>query len=157
MPRPPVNKPDPPAAHGVAWTVHPLRDHPWRGVVLLVVVLAVELTLTVVWASPWLAILGALVLVAATGRFLFATHFRLDDEGVQVRFLGAGQRRPWSEVRRLREAKEGVLLSPFRRPSVLDGPRGIFLHFADGGANRDEVMAEVRRRMDPPRGDDDGP
>jgi len=117
-------------------------------VLLLGVVLAVEASLTVVWESPWLAVIGAFLLVAATGRFLFPTHFALDDEGVHVTFLGAKQHRPWSEVRRLREAREGVLLSPFRRPSPLDGPRGIFVVFADGGANRAEVMAELRRRMD---------
>ncbi len=148
MPSPPVNNAEAPPSPGLGWTVHPLRDHPWRGVLLLAVVLAVEGALSVVWESPWLAVIGAFLLVAATGRFLFPTRFVLDDAGVHVTFLGARQHRPWSEVRRLREAREGVLLSPFRRPSPLDGPRGIFVVFAEGGANRAEVMAELRRRMD---------
>ena len=148
VPSPPVNKAEAGARPALSWTVHPLRDHPWRGVLLLGVVLAVEGALAIVWESPWLAVIAAFLLVAATGRFLFATHFVLDEAGVHVTFLGAKQHRPWSEVRRLREAREGVLLSPFRRPSPLDGPRGIFVVFADGGANRAEVMAELRARMD---------
>ncbi|RMG19295.1 MAG: hypothetical protein D6729_05700 [Deltaproteobacteria bacterium] len=129
------------------WTVHPLRAHPWKGVFVLAVVLLVEYTLVFVWYSPFMALLSAFLLVAATGRFLFPSHFRLDASGAEVRFLGTTQRRRWSELRRMREARSGVLLTPFRRPSRLDEARGLFLVFGEGDSAREEVLTYVRTRL----------
>ncbi len=129
------------------WTVHPLRRHPLKGVLLLLVLLSVEYFLIFVWASPYFALFAAFVLVAATGRFLFPTHYRLDPRGVEARFLGSRRFRPWQGLRRMRRAREGVLLTPFRRRSILDEPRGIFLMFDEEEPAPEAIVAFVERHL----------
>lgn len=131
----------------IEWTVHPIRRHPGRGALLFAVILAVEYLLVFVWASPYLAVLAAFLLLAATGRFVFPTHFRMDAQGVEATFLGSRRRRAWKGLRRMREAREGLLLSPFPRRSVLDEPRGVFLMYGGDERLKEDVLAFARRHL----------
>src|SRR5688572_11381546 len=105
-------------------------------------------TVLVTLGSAYLALLAAVILVLAVAPFLFPTHHRLDDGGVEVRRLGARRYRPWPELRRVQIGRAGALLSPFARPSWMDRYRGVLLSF-DGLAadDRAQVVAELRRRL----------
>lgn len=131
--------------HTLVWTAHPVRHRPLRGLLVFGVLLVVEYSVAVGWEAPVLAVVCAFGILGATASFLFPTHYRLDAEGVEIRFLGTRRTRPWNQLRRYREAREGVLVTPFRKPSLLDGPRGLFLTFDEGTENRKAVMDAVER------------
>ena len=108
-------------------------------------------TVMVTLGSPYLALLAAVLLVVSVASFLFPTHHRLGDDGVEVARLGSRRFRPWPELRRAQIGRGGALLSPFARPSWMDRYRGLLLSF-DGLATDDRaaVVAELRRRLPPP-------
>ncbi|MGD8237000.1 MAG: hypothetical protein PVH68_00485 [Armatimonadota bacterium] len=122
------------------WRVLPCaRD--WRltaaTVALLLLVLCV---VHLAFGHPGWVALSALVLVGALASFFLPTTYTLSDEGVAVRGLFGTTRREWGALRSHRADAQGVLLSPFSRPSRLDSFRGIYLRFQD---NREQVMTIV--------------
>ena len=133
------------------WISHPARRQPAQVALVSSVVMLSAWTVLVTLGSAFLALLAVVLLVIAIAPFLFPTHHRVDDEGVEVRRLGARRHRPWPELRRVQIGRGGALLSPFARPSWLDRYRGLLLSF-DGLAadDRAEVVAELRRRLAPP-------
>jgi hypothetical protein len=144
-----------PPVESLAWTLHPIRHQPARTVLLAGVTLFVGWAVAVRWEMPGLAAVAVLVLLVSASPHLLPTRFRLDDAGVRIRFLGTERHRAWADLKRYREAKEGVLLSPLGRRSLLDETRGLFLRFAPAGDGRREaVMGVVRRRIPRPEARD---
>jgi hypothetical protein len=86
------------------------------------------------------------MLGGALAPYFLPTDYELDEEGAHMRFLGRKKRVSWEEVRRFDVDKQGIRLSPFRRPSRLDSFRGASLRFC---RNSDEVIAFVRRKLQP--------
>jgi subtilisin family serine protease len=127
------------------WQVHLLRRAPGRlPWLLLILALAVGST----WRlfSAVLPALAALVLlVAATGDYLFPVRYRITEEGVAVDSLTARMHLPWKDARRCRRERGGLLLTPLPYPSRLDAFRGVLLRFAPTGepGDRASVMAAI--------------
>jgi hypothetical protein len=130
--------------------VHPARDQPLRLALALTLIAAVVASLAAAWGGALFAALGAFVLLAAIAPFLFPTRYRLSEEGVEAEFLGQKRARPWREIRRVVPDRNGVLLSPFARPSLLDGPRGLYLRVGARAPEREAVLAYVRAHVTPP-------
>lgn len=132
----------------MTWIVRPAWESPVRAVLAVLVIVATEAALALAWREPLWAAVGALGLFAATARFFLPSRFVLNDDDVTVHFLGMQQRRPWSTLRRRVDEQRGLLLSPFARRSVLDGPRGIYLRLpATGDPARAAVCAFVDARL----------
>ncbi len=131
----------PPAHESLQWRSHPLVDEFPKSLLLVAIILAVCVAAS--WAfQGWVwGVISGVLLVAATARYIFPSHFQLDDEGVTVRFLGVARRMPWTALRRTASGPGGMFLSPFERPSRLDSFRGVSLRFA---GNADEVIAFVK-------------
>ena len=130
------------------WTSHPARRQPAQVALASAVVMLSAWTVLVTLGSPWLALVAAALLVVAIAPFLFPTHQRVGDDGVEVRRLGARRFRPWPELRRAQIGRGGALLSPFARASWMDRYRGVLLSFDGlGDDERARVVAELRRRL----------
>lgn len=135
------------------WTAHPARSRP-RDVALVACVVC--LTAAAVLGglrSGFLTVLAVVVLLVAVAPFLLPTRYRLTDEGVEERRFGRHRARAWSELRRLDVGPGAALVSPFARKSWLDRHRGILLLF--DGADRAQVVAFLRERVEQPERTDD--
>lgn len=134
----------------VRWTAHPARRRPQDVFLVVAVVLGSMWAILVALASAFLAVLGAVILVVAVAPFLFPTHYRLDDDGVEERRLWTHKRRAWADLRRVQVGPGAALVSPFARPSWLDRSRGVLVYF-DGldGDDRARVIEELRARVRP--------
>lgn len=124
----------------VTWTAHPARRRPDQLALIAAVVLIAAWVVLVTLRSPFLALLAAVFLVAATGPFLFPTHYRLDERGVEQRRFASRRFRPWEELRRVQVGRGAALVSPFARPSWMDRHRGFILYF-------DGLDAEGKRQV----------
>jgi hypothetical protein len=135
----------------LSWTAHPARRRP-RDVALVVAVLFLTAGAVLMsFRSVFLTVLSVVIVVVSLGAFLFPTHYRLSDAGVEERRFGLRRVRRWQDLRRLEVGPGGALVSPFARPSRLDRHRGFMLLF--DGADRQAVVDELRRRIEAPRGD----
>ena len=55
--------------------------------------------------------------------------------------------KPWSDFRSFYADRNGVLLSPFARPSRLENFRGVYVRFGD--SKRHEILDFIQRKVRP--------
>ena len=98
--------------------------------------------------TGWLnmAFLALIFLVITMAPFFFPTRYRMDDEGIEIVFLGVRTFRGWEEYKNFYPHDVGVHLSTFKRPSRLDAFRGNYIRFAPG--NRKEVLGFLETHIE---------
>ncbi|MFM7200435.1 MAG: hypothetical protein ACKO6N_06570 [Myxococcota bacterium] len=133
----------------LVWVEHPARRHPGRLLFTAVWIFGVSIGLLVVEQSPVLALLSLGVLGGAASPFLFPTRFRLDARGMDIQTPFRRRAYDWGRMRSWQADQNGVLVSPFRHDSALDGMRGVYLR----GGDRMLVEAFLFRQLGPSRGE----
>jgi hypothetical protein len=133
----------------LSWTAHPARRRPRDVALVAAVLLLTAGAVLMSFRSVFLTALAVVIVVVSIAAFLFPTHYRLSDAGIEERRLGVRRTRRWQDLRRVEVGPGGALVSPFARRSWLDRHRGFLLLF--DGADRDAVVAELRRRIEGPR------
>jgi hypothetical protein len=136
---------DAPAAPPLEWRAWPLVEYPGRTAIAVAAVIAVvALVWTITHNVPFSAIGGVIILFSLQAHLL-PRDYRLDDNGVTIRAVGAAKSQPWTYFHSYYADKLGVMLSTFSYPSRLDPFRGFNLRFAAG--NRDQVVAYVATHL----------
>lgn len=138
-----VGQIDPTEQALLRWRSIPARRSRTSTLLVVLIVLAVPLLLFV-WYGPFFGILGFLIMGGSLSSFFLPTDYCLTDQSVYRHYLGIRQKRAWSEFRSFHPDRNGVLLSPFARPSRLENFRGLYLRFE---GNRDDVLAVVREMV----------
>ena len=130
-----------------SWTVHPLRDH-WKRTTLLLLFLALFFAAVYLsFQSIAVTILSGICLICSLCRYFVPSRYELYDDRVVVVSFSRRAMKPWSDFRSFYTDRNGVLLSPFARPSRLENFRGIYVRFGNG--KRDEIIEFVRRKVQP--------
>jgi hypothetical protein len=134
----------------VQWKVHLSQRDPARLPKLLAAIVLGGAAVLFVFKSLWLALIAIVLLIGATGEFLFPISYRLTDEGAFANVLLNRLALKWTDVKRCVPRSDGVLLSPLEFPSRNDAFRGIFLRFAPDGeaGDRASVMAFIARHTE---------
>jgi hypothetical protein len=130
------------------WTAHPARRRPRDVMLLAMVVLFSSYAILVGLEAPYLALLGAVIILVSSVPFIAPTHYRIDGEGVGERRLGRTKFRAWADLRRVQIGPGAALVTPFARKSWMDRYRGLILYF--DGADRARVVAMLRARIPKP-------
>jgi len=151
----PPPKDEPTAGDGteLAWTSHPAKRNRkvTGGVIFLIAVIVVSVYLLTY--SVLFTVLSFVIMLGSLAAFFFPTHYRLSEEEIIVKTTTQNLHKKWSQYRTFYPDKNGVLLSPFARPSRLENFRGIYLRYA---GNREAVVAFVKRKIVPPVTDEEG-
>lgn len=95
--------------------------------------------------SLFMVALSILILFGSLSGFYFPTRYRFYDDHLLVKTTIQSLRKDWSLFRSYYPDKNGVLLSPFARPTRLENFRGTYVKFE---SNRDKVMEIVRAHID---------
>jgi len=127
----------------LSWRSVPARRSAKTTGLVVLIIIGVPVLLYV-WYSPFFGLLGIVILGGSLLSFFLPTDYTLTEVAVLRRYLGIAQKRNWSEFRSFYPDKNGVLLSPFVRPSRLENFRGLYLRFE---RNREEVLAIVKNKV----------
>ena len=134
-----------PRAMELSWTAHPAKRRPRDLALVCAVALLTAGAVLMSFESLFLTGLSALIICVSTASFLFPTHYRISDRGMEERRLWTRRARSWADLRRLQVGKDAALISPFARKNRLDRYRGFLVLF--DGSDREQVVSELRRRM----------
>ena len=111
----------------------------------------VVLFLFAVWLVVWVSTssilltgLAVIIMLASMSSFFLPTRYELDQKKVKIRFCFTNREREWSGFRSFYVDKNGVLLSPFAKPSRLENFRGVYVRFS---RNKDQVVDFVRSKI----------
>jgi len=127
------------------WSSHPVRKKTFVSILVIVFLFVVWLVVYLTTSSFLLTALSVVIMLVSLSSFFLPTHYELDQEKVKIRFFLTKREREWSAFRSFYVDKNGVLLSPFAKPSRLENFRGIYVRFYQ---NKDQVVDFVRSKIE---------
>lgn len=127
------------------WSCHPAKKN--MKVTYLVTAFIIILIGVVYYATDYSVLfagLAVLILFGSLASFYFPTKYRLTENDIIIKTKMQKLSKKWSQYRSYYPDKNGVLLSPFVRPTRMENFRGLYIKF---WFNRDEVVAFVKERL----------
>lgn len=125
----------------MGWRSLPIKEHPRRSVFLIIFLLALIYGIYP-FGIYWVVLSVAFICLNVNSYFL-PTNYLMDDNGITVKGVLLGRTKKWDEFKSYYKDKNGVLLSPFDKPSRLENFRGIYVRF---NKNSKEVMDFISTR-----------
>ncbi len=127
-----------------SWTVHPLCDSWKRSALLFLFLTAIFITVYLFWRSVWVTLFSAILLIGSLYRYFVPFRYELYADRLVVTSLFYRVAKPWSDFHSFYVDRNGVLLSPFAKPSRLENFRGLYVRF---GSNRLEVIEFIKLKI----------
>lgn len=128
----------------IEWTAHPVKRKPLVSVLVTFFIILVVVIVYYTMNSKTFAILAMVIMFVSLAKFYFPTTYRLTRDRITIKTMTQTLHKDWSIYRSCYPDKNGILLSPFVRPSRLENFRGIYLIFSN---NRDEVINFVKAHI----------
>tara|TARA_Y100000588_G_scaffold164301_1_gene178418 strand:+ start:179 stop:610 length:432 start_codon:yes stop_codon:yes gene_type:complete len=130
------------------WTVHPVRIQPGRALLVLIAMLAVGVLVTLSVPDLQLGLMaggGAVFFLFLTlNRFFLPSRYRLDGNGIAVRYPFGSKSLRWKDLRRFPHDQSGGYLTTRVRKGAFDR-RGISVLFGKRG---DEIIPRIKSAME---------
>lgn len=133
-----------PRREALTWISHPLKKNKRN---TLLVILFLVLAPAIVFFSTrslFFLLLSFLILLGSLSSFFLPTSYELSQERIRVKFFFNTKEMEWKKYRSFYVDKNGVLLSPFEKPSRLENFRGIYIRF---NQNKEEVVNFLKERI----------
>ena len=127
-----------------SWTVHPLCDSWNRSLLLLLFLIAFFSSVYFFWRSVWVTLFSAILLLGSLCRYFVPFRYELYADGLVITSLFYRVTKSWSDFHSFYVDRNGVLLSPFAKPSRLENFRGQYVRF---GSNRLEAIDFIKRKI----------
>jgi len=127
------------------WVSHPARKKPVAAVLVAIFIGLVAVGIYTWTYSPLFTALASLILLGSLAGFYFPTGYRLYEDHIVVKYTITSMKKNWSAYRSFYTDRNGVLLSPFPRPSRLENFRGVYLRFGD--FDKQKIIDFVRSKI----------
>ena len=126
------------------WKVHPLRENWTRSTLLLLFLLLLFSGIYWLFQSVFVTLLSVIFVTSSLYRYFVPFRYELYEGQLVVTAPFYRLMKPWSDFRSFYVDNNGVLLSPFAKPSRLENFRGVYVRF---GANRSEVVDFIKSKI----------
>lgn len=128
----------------LTWEVHPLRENWMRSALLLLFLLLLFSGIYWLFQSVSVSLLSVLFVTGSLYKYFVPFRYELYEDQLIVTAPFYRLTKPWGGFRSLYIDKNGVLLSPFAKPSRLENFRGVYVRF---GANQPEVVDFIKAKI----------
>lgn len=129
------------------WTVFPLAESRAKALIAIVTPPLAMLFIYLLMQSWMWAGLGFLLLLSSEFPFFLKSRYIFDNQGVSMKRGGVTISRKWEQINSYYPDKNGVLLSPFAKPTWLENFRGIYLQC---GKHREEILKLLEVKLQKP-------
>jgi len=126
------------------WSSHPVKKKTLISILIMVFLFVVWLVVYLTTSSLFLTGLSVIIMLVSLSSFFLPTHYELDQKKVKIRFFFTTRERDWNALRSFYVDKNGVLLSPFAKPSRLENFRGVYVRF---NQNKEQVVDFVKSKI----------
>lgn len=126
------------------WRSHPFSKKKLTSFLVILCLAAVWVSVYLTTFSILMTVLSAFILLGALSPFFLPTDYELNSDKIKVKFFFSLKEKDWSFYRSFYVDKNGVLLSPFEKPSRLENFRGIYIRFDQ---NKDQVVKFVSSKI----------
>lgn len=108
----------------------------------------------VIWGIVYLATgsllflaIAIVIMLGSLSGFFLPTEYKFYPDKIKVKYFLASLEKEWKNYRSFYVDKNGVLLSPFTKPSRLENFRGIYLRFDRNSDIKDKVMDYIKSKI----------
>jgi hypothetical protein len=119
------------------------RNH----IITILTTIFLAICVLLVWLltfSLFMVAVAIVILAGSMAGFYTRTRYQFYDDHFTVATTFQETEKSWSQYRSYYPDRNGVLLSPFLRPTRLENFRGIYIKF---NGNKDDVMGIIRSRI----------
>jgi hypothetical protein len=128
----------------LTWISHPLKKNKRNTLLVILFLVLAPVIVFISTQSLFFLLLALLILLGSLSSFFLPTTYELYSDRIKVRFFLNTKEVEWKKYRSFYVDKNGVLLSPFEKPSRLENFRGIYLRF---NKNKEEVVNFIKERI----------
>ncbi|MCK4353510.1 hypothetical protein KAW65_08915 [candidate division WOR-3 bacterium] len=129
------------------WKSQPCKEHPRKTILLIIFLVA--LGIGIYFSFSWYWVIIAYILVGGgILPYFLPTYYSLENEGMTIKGIVIEKKKQWEDFKTYYKDKNGVLLSPFDKPSRLENFRGTYIRFND---NEKEVIDFISTRIEEPQ------
>ncbi len=130
----------------LSWTVHPIVEN-WRKSLLLGLFLALLLFgIYFGFQSIYVALISGIVLLGSLYKYFLPFHHQCEADRLIITSCCYRLERSWETFRSFYVDANGVLLSPFARPTRLENFRGVYVRF--GKHTPEEVVDFITSKIE---------
>lgn len=126
------------------WRVHPVRESWAKSSLLSLFLLLLVSIIYLLFQSVFVTLLSAIFVIGSLYRYFVPFRYELYELELVVSAPFYQLTKPWSDFRSFYVDNNGVLLSPFTKPSRLENFRGVYLRL---GANRSEIIGFIKNKI----------
>lgn len=126
------------------WSSLPVKKNIWVSIGVILFLFAIWFSVYLTTSNPFLVALSVLIMLGSLSSFFLPTQYLLDDDKVRIKFFFTIREKKWGMFRSCYVDKNGVLLSPFDKPSRLENFRGLYIRF---DRNRDQVVDFIKTKI----------
>jgi len=127
------------------WSIHPVKRSIKISIFVIFFLLVVWFLVYLTTFSLFLTIVSVVIMLGSLSPFFLPTYYELNNEKIKVKFFFNTKEKEWDMFRSFYVDKNGVLLSPFEKPSRLENFRGLYVRF---NQNKDEVVDFVKSKIE---------
>ncbi len=129
----------------LSWTVHPIVEN-WRKSVLLGLFLTLLLfSIYLGFQSIYVALISGIALLGSLYKYFLPFHHEFEADRLIITSCCYRLERSWETFRSFYVDANGVLLSPFVRPTRLENFRGVYVRF--GKHTPEEVVDFISSKI----------
>ena len=128
----------------LSWRSLPFKEHPRKTILLIIFLIVAGVGLYFSFGLYWL-IFAYILLVGSIFSYFLPTYYFMDEEGITIKGIMAEQKKPWNDFKSYYPDKNGILLSPFLKPTRLENFRGTYIRFCNICNNREEVISFIAK------------
>ena len=130
----------------LSWTVHPIVEN-WRKSVLLGLFLVLLLFgIYLGFQSIYVALISGIVLLGSLYKYFLPFHHQCEADRLIITSCCYRLERSWETFRSFYVDANGILLSPFARPTRLENFRGVYVRF--GKHTSEEVVDFITSKIE---------
>ena len=129
----------------ISWRVHPLVENWKRSGILLLFLSCILAVIYFGFESIVVVLLSAILLIGPLYKYFLPFQYHCSIESLVVSACCYKLERPWSAFRSYYVDKNGVLLSPFAKPTRLENFRGVYVRF--GKHSPEEIVNNIRHKI----------
>ncbi len=126
----------------LSWISHPARIRRTAAILVLLFMHAVFVVVYLATDSFFMVILAGVIFMGTLSTFFFPTRYEISKDRIKVKYLVNKVEKEMRHFRSFYPDKNGVLLSPFTRPSRLENFRGLYVRYH---LNKEEVDSFITK------------
>ncbi len=127
----------------LSWVSHPARIRRTASLLVLLFMHAVFIMVYLITSSILMITLAALIFTATLSTFFFPTKYKISKNRVKIKYLVNKVDKDMNSFRSYYPDKNGVLLSPFPKPSRLENFRGVYVRYHQNKAEVDAFIKKI--------------